>query len=129
MCGAKTRAGGGCTQPAMDGQARCRFHGGASPQARRAARIRLAELVDPAIATLGREMVKADKSVDRQRAANSILDRAGFGREQKLVDAADTAREILLRRLRDLRQAAIEAGDGSEVIVDAEVIEEGNEDE
>lgn len=37
LCGARTRSGGQCRQPAMVGQARCRMHGGLSPQALRAA--------------------------------------------------------------------------------------------
>jgi hypothetical protein len=28
-CGAKTRSGGSCRAPAVDGQSRCRMHGGA----------------------------------------------------------------------------------------------------
>lgn len=43
LCGARTRSGGPCKQPAMVGQARCRMHGGASQQARTAAARRVAE--------------------------------------------------------------------------------------
>lgn len=68
---------------------------------RRAAAIRLMELVDPAIATLAREMDDADSSSDRQRAANSILDRAGVGRQQRIE--LDDARQVLADRLRELR--------------------------
>ncbi len=53
QCGAKTRSGGSCRQPAMQGSPRCRMHGGASPQARSAARVRLAER--RALAVLERE--------------------------------------------------------------------------
>lgn len=65
--------------------------------------MKLMELVDPAVATLAREMVQADKSSDRQRAANSILDRAGVPRVVREVDS-DDSRSILLTRLREIRE-------------------------
>lgn len=71
--------------------------------------MRLAGLVDPAIATLAREMVNADTSAARQSAANSILDRAGWGRVTR-VEAVD-ARQILLQRLQELRDATEESLD------------------
>lgn len=85
----------------MRGGTTCRSHGGAAPQVKAKARLRLLELVDPAIATLAREMVQADASGDRQKAANSILDRAGYARMTR-VEAVD-AREVLIQRLLDLR--------------------------
>lgn len=104
LCRARTRTGEQCNSPAMTGQRVCRMHGGATPQARNKARLRLAELVAPAIATLAREMASADKSTDRLRAANSILDRAGWGRVST-VETAD-AREVLLERLAQMRDEA-----------------------
>lgn len=41
-CGARTRAGGACANPPVRGATRCRMHGGALPQVRRAAARRLA---------------------------------------------------------------------------------------
>lgn len=130
LCGAKTREAGSCRAPAMAGQVRCRMHGGSLPQAKRAARLRLAELVDPAIGTLAREMVKAERSADRQRAANSILDRAGIARETR-VETSD-ARSLLLERLTSLRrdrelqplEAVLEVID-VEPVEDAEVGHDG----
>lgn len=87
----------------MSGQEVCRLHGGSTQRSRRKAALRLAELVDPAVATLGREMAQADRSADRQRAANSILDRAGYGRVQK-VEVSE-AREMLVQKLLELREA------------------------
>lgn len=112
LCGARRRDGDLCQSPAMHGQSVCRMHGGASPQARSKARLRLAELVNPAIATLAREMANADKSMDRQRAANSILDRAGWGRVST-VETAD-AREVLLARLAEMRDEAATAAEDHE---------------
>lgn len=103
LCHATSKTTGEqCRGPAMSGSPVCRSHGGASDAARKKARLRLAALADPAIATLAKEMVKADKSSDRQRAANSILDRAGFGRVTK-VEAVD-AKDVLLDRLRAMRE-------------------------
>lgn len=41
-----------CRNAPLLGAAVCRFHGGAAPQVRRAARLRLAELVEPAVEVL-----------------------------------------------------------------------------
>jgi len=88
----------------MHGQQVCRLHGGGTRASKAKAKLRLAGLVDPAIATLAREMVHGDTSAARQSAANSILDRAGWGRVTR-VEAVD-ARQVLLDRLRELRDAA-----------------------
>lgn len=42
-CGAKTRAGGTCANPPVNGTTRCRMHGGASPQAKAKGAERLAQ--------------------------------------------------------------------------------------
>lgn len=101
-----TRSGELCNAPAVRGMTVCRTHGGASRQARDKAKLRLAELVDPAIATLAREMATAETSADRQRAANSILDRAGWGRVTT-IEAGDV-RELLIARLLSMRDQAAE---------------------
>lgn len=90
-----------CARAATPGMEVCASHGSKSPQARRKAALKLLELVDPAIATLAREMVQADKSNDRQAAANSILDRSGYGRTSKIE--TEDAREILRERLIEIR--------------------------
>lgn len=107
LCTARSsRTGELCRAAAIGGATVCRVHGGANRQVRRKAALRLAELVDPAIATLAREMTSADKSADRQRAANSILDRAGYGRTVQ-VDG-DAARQILVQRLLAMRAEPVE---------------------
>ena len=107
LCSAHaSRTGELCRAPAMHGQQVCRLHGGGTRASKAKAKLRLAGLVDPAIATLAREMVNGDTSAARQSAANSILDRAGWGRVTR-VEAVD-ARQVLLDRLRELRDAAEE---------------------
>lgn len=124
-CAADSRqTGEQCKNAPIRGGTVCRFHGGAAPQVKQKAALRLAQLVDPAIATLGREMVKAEKSSDRQRAANSILDRAGITRQQ--VSEIDTARALLVARLIELREQprplAAVADDAVELV--AEVVDD-----
>lgn len=105
LCSAQRSSGRGpCRAPAVTGMRVCRTHGGSAPQAKKKAALRLLELVDPAIATLAREMVQADGSADRQRAANSILDRAGVPRVTKEI-GTDDSRAVLLTRLRELRES------------------------
>lgn len=126
QCTATSRqTGQRCRQTAIPGGTVCRYHGGSAPNVKRKAALRLAQLVDPAIATLGREMVKAEKSSDRQRAANSILDRAGITRGQSAE--LDVARALLLERLLEARSgsrpAAVAAGPDPLELV-AEVVDD-----
>ena len=91
-----------CGNKAIPGGTVCRFHGGGARQVRNRARLNLLELVDPAIATLAREMATAEGSTDRQRAANSILDRAGVVRRVDGTPLVD-AQEYLVRQLIAMR--------------------------
>ena len=91
-----------CRGLAMQGSRVCRIHGGTAPQTMQKARLRLLELIDPAITTLAREMATAERSGDKQRAANSLLDRAGVPRVVKSPES-DVARALLIERLRAIR--------------------------
>lgn len=102
QCTAKTRGGGRCRNAPIEGGTVCRMHGGSAPQVKRRAALRLLELVDPAVATLAREMTTASKSADRQRAANSILDRAGMVRRES--PAKEDVYDLVADRLRALRE-------------------------
>jgi hypothetical protein len=78
-CTATSAASGErCKRAAIKGGFVCTSHGGASPQARKKAKERLLELVDPALAALQKVLTSdADDSV-KVRAALGILDRTGF---------------------------------------------------
>lgn len=103
LCRATSKSSGlPCTQPAIPGGTVCRYHGGSIPVVKRKAALRLQELVDPAIATLAREMTGADKSTDRLRAADSVLDRTGYGRTSKVE--TETVQDALVHRLEQLRE-------------------------
>jgi hypothetical protein len=73
-CGARTRAGGACQQPAMKGQKRCRYHGGMSPQAKRAAAVRLER--DRMVARLGRLGVEVPENANPLEVMQLALDLA-----------------------------------------------------
>ena len=97
-CRAHNRAGNQCGNYAIPGGMVCRMHGGAIPKVRDKARLRLAALIEPAIQRLATEM-DSEKTppADRIRAANSILDRAGYGRIATLD--VEAARDVLTERI------------------------------
>lgn len=104
QCRATNRQGQRCRRPPVPGATVCRLHGGAAPQVRRKAALRLAELVDPAIATLARIMVDPNANdANRLRAVENVMDRAGVPRKVETNDP-DTAREILVARLLAIRE-------------------------
>lgn len=79
-CTAKRSGGRGqCNRDAMMGQKVCYKHGGKAPQTIAAARLRLAQLADPAIRNLHHKMEKSEDEKVSLRAAGMILDRAGIG--------------------------------------------------
>ena len=83
----------------------CHYHGGASQKAKDRAKLRLLELVEPAVAQVARLMTSAVDERVRLRAAENVLDRAGLPRGVK-IDGAD-ARSLLVARLEAYR---VEAG-------------------
>lgn len=116
-CTAKSKSTGNrCGNYAIVGGNVCRMHGGSAPQVRIAARARLAALVDPAIDALtrtlaeenvirtddfGKPHVLGPSFAERIRAAEAILDRAGYPKRTE-VDLTDS-HERILERLRALR--------------------------
>ena len=106
QCTARSsRTGEQCRNSAILGGTVCRTHGGSAPQVQRAAKLRLLELVDPAIATLARALTAQDSRwPDKIRAVENILDRAGHPRSTQ-VDI-DDAREELLSKLLEMKGQA-----------------------
>ena len=99
-CTAHNRAGAPCGKFAMRGQAVCRAHGGASPQARakaaemvELAALRLRNLAPRAVAELEALVTGADSEQVRLQAANSLVDRSvGRATERIQVAAAITVK-------------------------------------
>jgi hypothetical protein len=82
-CAAHKSNGQPCQTAAIHGSNVCRVHGGSAQQVREAARRRLLELVDPALATLERAVRQKGKpDAVAIAAAREILDRAGLAAEE-----------------------------------------------
>lgn len=97
-CHAHRRDGSQCQAWALPGSSVCRVHGGGTAAAMAKAKLRMMELVDPAIATIARIMADPQAPhASRLRAAENILDRAGMPRRMELDP--DMAREILAQKL------------------------------
>jgi hypothetical protein len=88
QCTATNRAGQQCGKAAIRGANVCRSHGGAAPQVKRRAEERLASLVAPAIAELGRLLGSKSPSVVLG-AVKDILDRNGFKPKDVVVVEGD----------------------------------------
>lgn len=102
-CTAKSRTSGQqCRKKAIPGGTVCRYHGGAAPQVKRRAQLRLLELVDPAIVTLAKVMANGENDQVRLAAAKDILDRAGVPRQSEATVRVEDARELLLLKLQEL---------------------------
>jgi hypothetical protein len=97
-CRAHNRQGGPCGNYAIPGGMVCRMHGGAIPHVRDKARMRLIALIEPALGVLS-DVMASEKAADADkiRAANSVLDRAGYGRVQTID--VEAAREVLTQRI------------------------------
>jgi methyl coenzyme M reductase beta subunit len=67
------------------------------------AQLRLAELVNPALATIAREMTTSPFSAVRLRAAQDVLDRAGIGRQGGFIDGREGAFELVAAKLAIIR--------------------------
>jgi transcriptional regulator with XRE-family HTH domain len=99
-----------CEQPASAGSAVCEEHGGP------AARVALADLINPAIRRLGELIHSQDERV-ALAASEAVLNRTGYA---KAVEVTVTdAREVLMSRLLQARQEYLE---GHPEVVEGEVI-------
>ena len=103
-CRAHTSDGRPCGRFAIRGGTVCPMHGGSAPAVRRAAALRLAELVQPALAVVARLL--ADPATPpgvKLRAAETVLDRYGFEADGhpilSSVEAREAAKEWLLDRV------------------------------
>lgn len=96
-CGSRTRGENRCTQWAMHGQARCRMHGGKSPQALKKAAERLRDLEHPAISTLAHVIQHGDTDAVKLAAARYLLELLGH----KAITQAQVEQQITIQVLRE----------------------------
>lgn len=92
-----------CRRSAIPGGTVCRYHGGAAPQVKEAARLRLLAAADPAARKLIQLMRQKDNDQVALRAAMDILDRAGLQAVQKVEHGGSvevtSPRDELAKRL------------------------------
>lgn len=100
QCTATSRTSGErCKQRPIPGGTVCYYHGGAAPQVRNKAALRLAQMVDPALKTMAKILVDADSTDHAKlRAVENILDRAGVSRKAEVI-TVEASREILTEQL------------------------------
>lgn len=97
-----------CKAWAIQGGTICVYHGGKAPQVRDAAKRRLLEMADPALAALSKIVTSSESDAVKLQAAKDILDRCGLGAVQKIesdVHVFDT-REELLRKAEEIVERA-----------------------
>ena len=133
-CTARRRSGEPCRNAPMLGSNVCRMHGGAAPQVRRAAQMRILQASDKAAARLV-EMMQ-DKTIPpaiQLAAARDLLDRAGLvGRQEIELDVRlQKFEQVALDILVDVdRTDPLDAlGEVDDNIIDAEVVEEDEAEE
>jgi transcriptional regulator with XRE-family HTH domain len=85
-----------CEQPASAGAAVCEEHGGP------AARVALADLINPAIRRLG-ELIHSEDQRVALAASEAVLNRTGFSKQMEIT--VTDAREVLFARLVAQREA------------------------
>jgi hypothetical protein len=100
------RTGDRCKRAAVIGCNVCVMHGAGAPQVRRAAALRILQLVSPALANLSRDLRDKDAGV-RQKATFDVLNRAGLGAIDRLQLLNPTHEDIDLSSLTDEQLAML----------------------
>ena len=96
-----SRNGRRCRKACIPGGTVCNTHGGAAPQVRNRAKLRLLSLVDPALSTLARTLATSADEKLKTQISFGILDRTGLGKASDV--SADVAKAVLMERYRTLR--------------------------
>ena len=124
VCTAKRRNGTQCLNYAIKGATVCRMHGGAAPQVRRAAQVRLLMQADTLMAALLKIALDPKMPVQHRLVAiRDGLDRANLSGTQSVeltVDKGRSFEDVTSDVVMDLLM------DDDDDIVDAEVIEDDN---
>lgn len=94
-CTAHRQDGHPCKAQSIRGGTVCRVHGGAAPQVRQAANLRLLQALDPAAGELVRIALNGKTERDRITAIKELFERAGFG-EPKRLEIAQVPDQALI---------------------------------
>jgi hypothetical protein len=123
------RNGRRCRKAVIPGGAVCNTHGGAAPQVRRRAKLRLLSLVDPALGQLARILANPDDQRVALAAIKLVTDLNGMG--VKSDTDASTAKAVLMDRYfanreaerKELEEAAAELDlEADPNVIDAEEV-------
>lgn len=101
LCKATSKVSGSpCKRFAIPGGTVCYWHGGAAPQVKRSAAMRLAALVSPAIGVLDSAMKQKKDLRVRLNAAQDVLDRNNLSGKQQIdvTSGGQTWADILRAR-------------------------------
>lgn len=110
------RNGRRCRKPCIPGGTVCNAHGGAAPQVKNRAKLRILSLVDPSLGALARTLAQTQDENLRVKVAFGILDRAGMGKAADV--SADVAKALLMDRYHAYRAKLEEeqAAEGEEPV-------------
>lgn len=134
-CRAHKKTGERCKNAPINGGAVCRWHGGAAPAVKEAARLRVLASLDRAAFQIVSLMEDAETPhAVKLAAAKDLLDRGGLAAKQ-VVDIEVKPWQALLEGISSERpsdapaispevRAEIESGDDDDTIVDAELVED-----
>jgi len=106
-CKAHTSSGKPCKAPAIKGGVVCKVHGGAAPQVREAARLRLAMMIEPALGALAKSLKSKSERI-RLDAARDVLDRNSLKGKDEIALSGSLALTDARAKLAD-KLAAIAA--------------------
>lgn len=123
-CAALNRNGDPCQRPPLASSNVCRAHGGAAPQVKRAAQMRILQASDRAAARL--EAIMEDTTAPtavRLAAARDLLDRAGVVGKQELELSANVSVSVW-DNIEGLTIDVYEDGDDDPNVIEAEVVED-----
>lgn len=84
-CKAHSQGGKPCGNNPIPGGTVCRFHGGGAPQVIEAAKMRILELVDPALHAAAQQLKEEEDPRVRSQAWRDILDRAGLAATKEVA--------------------------------------------
>jgi hypothetical protein len=91
-----------CKRPPIPGGTVCRFHGGGAPQVQKAAKERIAAMVDPVLELLERDLVHKIQTA-RKKGARLSLDKVDYLLMKDILDRAGYKPKFEIDNSREMR--------------------------